>query len=75
MDSHLSQRVLRPCPDPAKLGPDVDARMSSGQREAARNLLQGAARDVRLVREERMTNPAQAHERLKKLFGNEYRYR
>lgn len=73
--SHLAQRVLRPCPDPARLGPDVDARMSSGQREAARNLLQGAAREARLAHEERMSNPAQAHARLKKLFGNEYRDR
>jgi predicted nucleotidyltransferase len=73
--SYLAQRVLRPCLDPAGLGPHVDARMSSGQREAARNLLQGAAREVRLASAERTTNPEQAHARLKKLFGEEYRYR
>jgi hypothetical protein len=73
--THLAQRVLRPCPDPAGLGVDVDARMTSGQREAARNMLQGAARSLRLAREERDSRPSDAHARLRSLFGNDYRER
>lgn len=71
--SQLARRVLLPCPDPAGLGPNVDARMSSTQREAARQLLASAANDVRLAREERTSRPEQAHARLRKLFGDEYR--
>ncbi|MFP2925012.1 CBASS oligonucleotide cyclase [Pyxidicoccus sp. 3LG] len=71
----LAQRVLRPCPDPARLGADVDARMTSGQREAARNLLQSAARTMRLATEERTARPEQAHARLRAFFGNDYRER
>ncbi len=73
--SQLARLVLRPCPDPARLGPDVDARMSSTQREAARQLLASAANEARLAREERTSRPEQAHARLRKLFGDEYRYR
>lgn len=72
---HLAQRVMRPCPDPAGLGENVDARVSSGQREAARNLFQGAARTLRLAREERDRGDAGVHARLKEFFGNDYRER
>jgi hypothetical protein len=82
---HLAQRVMRPCPDPAGLGENVDARVSSGQREAARNLFQGAARTLRLAREDRdkgsggngsgSSGPGGAHARLKEFFGNDYRER
>jgi hypothetical protein len=73
--SHLAQRVMSPCPDPAGLGANVDVRMTSGQREAARNLFQGAARSLRLAREERDNRPGDAHARLRAFFGNEYRER
>jgi len=73
--SQLARLVRLPCPDPAGLGPNVDARMSSTQREAARQLLASAANEVRLAREERTSRPEQAHARLRKLFGDEYRYR
>jgi len=78
--SHLAQRVLRPCPDPAGLGEHVDARVKSGQREAARNLFMSAARTLRLAREERDkgpggAGPASAHARLRAFFGNDYRER
>ncbi|MFP2904316.1 CBASS oligonucleotide cyclase [Pyxidicoccus sp. 3LFB2] len=73
--TYLSQRVMRPCPDPARLGADVDALMKNGQREAAHNLLKGAARTVRLALEERTSRPEQAHARLRAFFGNDYRDR
>jgi hypothetical protein len=63
---------MRPCPDPAELGPDVDERMSDTQREAARQLLESAARTVRLALAERDSEPARAHSRLRALFGDDY---
>jgi hypothetical protein len=71
--THLSQRVLRACPEPAGLGPDVDARLSPTQREAARQFLAGAANQVRNVLKEERTQPQQAHSRLRALFGEFYR--
>lgn len=71
--THLALRVMHPCPDPAGLGENVDARMSNGQREAARNLLNGAARSMRLAREERDKRPGEAHARLRGFFGDYYR--
>ncbi len=70
--SHLSRRVSSPCPDPARLGPNVDERMSSTQREAARQLLASAAGQLRHVLAERASLPAQAHARLRSLFGASY---
>jgi hypothetical protein len=70
--SHLAQRVMRPCPDPAGLGADVDEGMSDTKREAARQLLESAARTMRLVIAEKDTNPAQAHSRMRALFGEGY---
>jgi hypothetical protein len=73
--SHLGQRVRVACPDPAGLGPNVDGRMSSTQREAAHQLLASAARQVRLARDESTGDPARAHARLRELFGEFYRER
>jgi hypothetical protein len=70
--SHLARRMMRRCPDPAGLGPDVDEWMSDAQREAARQLLESAAREVRLALAERDTAPARAHARLRALFGERY---
>ncbi|MFY1829479.1 SMODS domain-containing nucleotidyltransferase [Myxococcus fulvus] len=72
---HLSERVMQTCRDPAKLGVAVDARMDSGDREAARNLFQNAIREVHLASQERTSNPELAHQRLSKLFGPGYRKR
>lgn len=71
--SHLSQRVLSACPDPAHLGPNVDLRMSPTQRDAAHKILSGAARQMRLIREESTSNSSSAHCRLRELFGEFYR--
>lgn len=73
--SHLSRQVTRSSQDPAGLGPNVDEGMSSTQREAARQLLESAARTVRLALEEEKSAPAQAHARLRGLFGDSYRDR
>lgn len=73
--SHLSQKVQGTCPDPARLGPDVDARVDPGQKTAAQQMLASASREVRLAREESDSNPPSAHGRLKKLFGEFYRDR
>ncbi|WP_141593464.1 nucleotidyltransferase [Myxococcus sp. AB056] len=71
----LANRVEQPVRDPAGFDKAVDERMTGGQRMAARNLLQGAARTVRLALSERDTRPEQAHQRLRELFGETYRYR
>ncbi len=71
----MASRVDRPAPDPAGLGGIVDARMTPGQRTAARNAFQGAARTVKLALSERDSSPEQAHLRLRTLFGEAYRYR
>lgn len=71
--SFLSQRVLRPCEDPAVRDQKVDSWMTPTQREAARQLLESAARTMKLVLQEEKSSPAQAHQRLRALFGPEYR--
>ncbi len=71
----LESRVDKTVRDPAGLGADVDARMTPGERQAAHNMLQGAAREVQLALSERDARLEQAHLRLRKLFGEEYRYR
>nr|WP_255415186.1 nucleotidyltransferase [Vitiosangium sp. GDMCC 1.1324] len=73
--SHLSQKVLGTCPDPAGLGPAVDERMTSNQKTAAHQLLASAARQVRLARDESDSDPPRAHGRLRELFGEFYRQR
>ncbi|HYI01569.1 nucleotidyltransferase [Hyalangium sp.] len=73
--THLSRKVLLHCPDPAGLGGNVDERMKPPQRQAASQLLASAAAQSRLALAEEKTLPAQAHERLRKLFGPEYRDR
>ncbi len=72
--SHLSQRVLSACPDPAGLGSNVDARMSSNQRTTAHQVLASAAEQVRLARKDDDNgDPRSGHARLRKLFGEFYR--
>jgi hypothetical protein len=71
----LSRQVMLPCPDPAGLGPNVDERMSRTQREAASQLLASAAGKVRHVLKEERSLPAQAHSRLRAIFGEMYRTR
>jgi hypothetical protein len=66
---------MHPCPDPAVPDQYVDKRMLSPQREAARKLLENAARTLQLVLAEEKTSPAQAHARMRELFGDEYRER
>jgi len=73
--SHLSQKVRSACPDPAGLGPNVDVRMGSGQRDTSHQILASAARQVRLAREESASELARAHGRLRELFGEFYRQR
>jgi len=71
--THLSEQVLNPCPDPARLGPNVDHRMEPNQRRAAHDVLKSAARQMRLVRDESDNDPPSAHARLSSLFGEFYR--
>ncbi|ATB51343.1 nucleotidyltransferase [Corallococcus macrosporus] len=70
--AHLARGVMNRCTDPAELGDDVDVYLSPSQRSAASQLLDGAAREVRLAREEQDTHPARAHARMKKLFPDLY---
>lgn len=72
---HLSNRVMTPCPEPSGLNPDpIDSGMTDNQRKAAQQLLSGAASQVRLAIKSIATDPssADAHDRLKKLFDDQY---
>ncbi len=72
--SHLSQRVLRACPDPANLGGPLDGLMTHNQRTQAHQLLESAAYQVQLARkDDEAGNPGSGHDRLGKLFGSFYR--
>ncbi|RKH02097.1 nucleotidyltransferase [Corallococcus carmarthensis] len=70
---HLTASVQRPCPDPAHLGEHVDANMSVTQRVAAQQVLNSAAVELGHVLREEPSDPAMAHRRLRRLFGNAYR--
>ncbi|MBL0695017.1 nucleotidyltransferase [Comamonas sp. JC664] len=71
--SHLSRAVMVGCPDPAELGGDLDDYLGSSQRAAASQLLEHAAREVRLAREEQSSRPDSAHRRMRELFPGIYR--
>ncbi|HLL56057.1 MAG TPA: nucleotidyltransferase [Myxococcaceae bacterium] len=72
----LSERITRPCPEPAGLGPPVDASLSAGHRERARQALVSAARKAkRALESDRLGHPADAHELWRELLGPDYRWR
>ena len=71
--SGLAEAVLQPCPEPARLGPALDADLTPGQREQAQTRLRSAAREVRLaVGDAEHGRLGLAHSRLFKLFGPAY---
>lgn len=45
--THLAARVLQTCPDPARLGPNIDSGMAQPQRTRIRDVLHGAAMRAR----------------------------
>lgn len=66
----LAERVLEPCPDPARLGPSLERGLDRG---AARVRLLDAARLARTARDfDAQRQPELAHHALRELFGPEY---
>jgi hypothetical protein len=70
---HLAQRMASPCPEPAGLGPNLDADLTPAERERARQVLQHAsARAGEAVRYETSHTP-HAHQCWRELFGAGYK--
>lgn len=69
----LAKKVDQPCPEPAKLGPKLDAHMSSDKRQRARDLFASAATKVdEAIEHVEADRTARAHYLLRDLFGPEY---
>jgi Second Messenger Oligonucleotide or Dinucleotide Synthetase domain len=69
---HLTNRISRPCPEPADLGPNLDADLTAEARKRAEEaLLRASSRAKEAVRCE-TTDPSRAHEGWRELFGAEY---
>lgn len=69
----LVTAIDHPCPEPAEVGPNLDAGMSSGERQHARDLLRSAARQIHdAAAHARDGRTAQAHHVLRGLFGADY---
>jgi len=69
---HLSFAVMRSCPDPAGLGPDIDKYMDTSAREAAQEMTDEAAQLARRALAASTTRQREAHAHLRALFGPEY---
>lgn len=71
---HLANKVQSECPDPAGLGPAIDADLISQRRTHARNLLQGAARVARAATDaERNGDRDAALDLWRSLLGDTFR--
>jgi hypothetical protein len=71
---HLANAVPRACPEPAGLGPAIDADLTSQEREHARNLLLRAAKDAQqAVDAERRGDHAAAITLWRSLLGDAFR--
>jgi hypothetical protein len=71
---HLANVVQSACPDPARLGPPIDADLTSQQRTHAQKLLQGAAQVAQAaVDAERKGDHDAAIVRWRSLLGDAFR--
>jgi len=71
---HLASAVLATCPDPAVLGPAIDADVTSAERAHARSLLQRAAQRAQMaVDAERQGDHAAAIDLWRSLLGDAFR--
>lgn len=70
---HLADRVLQSCPDPAKLGPNIDQGMDSERRAKIRRVLQGWAQTAeQAIRAKERGDHEAAHAAWSSLFGPLY---
>jgi hypothetical protein len=70
---HLADRVLQSCPDPAKLGPNIDQGMTSEQRAQIRRVLDGWAQSAeKAIRATQRGDIEAAHATWSALFGPLY---
>ncbi len=70
---HLADRVLQSCPDPARLGPNIDQGMNSQTRGQIRGVLQGLAQTAQKALQARdRGDVAGAHALWSSLFGPLY---
>ena len=71
---HLANRVQYECPEPAGLGPTIDADLDSQRRTHARNLLQGAAQTAQTAADaERKGDRDRAITLWRSLLGDTFR--
>lgn len=71
-----SERIQQACPDPAGLGPNVDAGVDSNHRGQASQRLLGAARKAKqALEQESGSHLSTAHELWADLLGPDYRWR
>lgn len=69
----LADRVLTSCPDPAGVGPHIDASMPQPDRTAARQSLLAAAKEAqRALQLDRQGHTEQAHWIWRELLGDDY---
>ncbi|MEQ1565279.1 MAG: nucleotidyltransferase [Myxococcota bacterium] len=69
----LASRVTAPMPEPAGIGPDVDARLTRDARKVASTAFQAAARDAgRAVDADQRGRPSEAHQVWRALLGSDY---
>ena len=68
----LSERVRFPCPDPARIGPDIDAGWDARERERARALLVRAAQSAEAAVQSQTFNLPRAHQLWRELLGGDY---
>jgi len=70
----VGERITKPCPDPAGLGPDIDQGMDPNRRTQTSERLLGAARKAgNALKAEKDGELAKAHEIWGELLGPDYR--
>lgn len=70
--SHLQQKIVYSCPDPAGVGLDIDTQMTSSERGKAKNHLNGAYETACRAVEAESYDPNAAHRHWGHLFGDKY---
>lgn len=70
---HLAHRIAFSCPEPAGLGPDLDAGLTPAERDRAGRALRSASTCAADAVRHETTHPWHAHQCWRELFGAEYK--